>query len=221
VCSSDLAAIKFYERYEKAYKINSETHNDSRKKISYEYLKMALCLQSPEAKHKALKNAIRIYPNNREAYFEEAALYFAEGNIHEGMALIKTFAQNNIGKTIEDTRRLSDAFYHHATMDELVEIMAKHVADESENPLPYLFLSNVYKKRGNIERAKDILRQYLLEFKTKAVVVRAFAHLAEDPVLLRVAIYEDNYKCSECGKRYVEFVEVCTNCGGIDTLNYY
>jgi lipopolysaccharide biosynthesis regulator YciM len=134
--------------------------------------------------------------------------------------LIQTFVRKDIGKTIDDTRQITDVFYHHSTIDELVNIMSERIAADSVNPLPYLFLSKINRKRGDTDKAKEILKHYMMTYEPKAVVVRVYAHLTEDPVLLRAALWEDNYKCSECGVKYVEFVEICSNCGNIDTLNY-
>lgn len=207
-------AIKYYSKYERA------ANDPCDKEISYEYVNMAIHENDPARRQKALKNALKVYPKNREAYFERALQYFGEGKISQGMTMIETVVRKDIAKSSEDMQRIEDAFFRYANLDELVNIMSERVAAESVNPLPYLFLSKIYKKRGDLQKAKDMLKHYLMTHDPKVIIVRAYAHLIDDAVLLRVAILEDNYKCSECGAKYVEFMEVCTNCGNMDTLEY-
>ncbi|MDR2884516.1 MAG: tetratricopeptide repeat protein [Deferribacteraceae bacterium] len=209
------AAIKYYSKYERA-----ADNDPCNKEISYEYMRMAELETEPSRKHKALKEAIKAYPANRLAQFAKAKLYFDEGKIREGRELIESIIKSGIIKTADDVRMIEDSYYKYSTLEELVSVMSEQVAADSESPAPYLFLSKIYKKRGEERKAVEMLQDYLLLHRPKAVITRAYAHIANDQVVLRVARLDNNYSCTACDTKYMEYQETCSHCGELDTLDY-
>ncbi len=171
-------------------------------------------------KIKALRNIAKSYPKNWNARIILAEALFEEGKTEQGMAEVKAMAENDLIKTKADLRKLENIFYKYSTLDELFRIMSSRVAAESENPIPYLFISSYYGKKNDTVRAQEVLKAYLTQFPPKIIAAKAYARLANDAVLPRLAHFDNIYRCGVCKTEFGDFTAVCPKCGSVDSLDY-
>ncbi|MDR0454593.1 MAG: hypothetical protein LBH05_07270 [Deferribacteraceae bacterium] len=169
---------------------------------------------------KTFRSLIKKYPECGNVRFALATALFEDGKNEQGLSEIKAIIANDLIKTKEEMLELENIFYRYSTIDELFHIMSSKIALESENPIPYLFVSSYYGKKNDTTSAQEVLKAYILQFQPKAIIVKAYVKLANDPILSRLLRVNNIYRCGLCNVELGDYTAVCPSCGNVDSLNY-
>jgi len=208
------AAERFYSKYE------AQSGKKCGGIIAEMYIRHMKNIKDSTYKIKTLRNIVKTYPKNGTARFALANALFDDGKDERGLNEIKAVIANDLIKTKAELLEIENIFYKYSTLDELFHIMSSKIASESENPVPYLFVSSYYSKINDTARAQDVLKAYLLQFQPKIIITKAYTKLINDGVLPRLMRFDSIYYCGVCKTEFSDYTAVCSKCGSIDSLDY-
>jgi uncharacterized protein YutE (UPF0331/DUF86 family) len=75
-------------------------------------------------------------------------------------------------------------------------------------------------KADDPRKSIKILKDYINNFGYKNIIVKKYAELQNEEVLLSLYNNKDNYICGVCNKTYKEFSEECYNCGSLNSIDF-
>ncbi|MDR2869884.1 MAG: tetratricopeptide repeat protein [Deferribacteraceae bacterium] len=208
------SAIRKYKQYAK------QSGKSTDKEIAREYIDIARLAGERTQKVKALKQALKHDADNINVYRELAELYFSKGKTAQAMRSIAQIIERDLILCKEDLRQLAELYFQHSSLDELEQLMVAKVMSHSAAVAPYIYLAESHVKKGHHERAIKLLQDYIEENGSKAVVLKHYAKLANDSVLLKIVQIDELYSCKVCGTKYKSYVYVCTKCGSLHSLDY-
>lgn len=207
-------AIKKYQKYA------SVTGISCNQEIALEYIKIAAKAQDKSYKVKSLRNAVKADPKNRKVHFILAQVFFDDNKKEQGIEELNEAIEKDLIITKENMKKLEELFYLHSSLDKLYEKISSKVSEGSSYPVPYLFLADLYTKKGDKERAAELLKDYMAQFGPVAVILRTYARVSADPVLVRATRLEELYVCGVCNTKYIEYTDICRRCGSYESLGY-
>lgn len=207
-------AIKKYQKYEQ--EAGDATCNVE---IAYTYYKMALNEKNAANRQKLLLNSLSF--NNADFDTHKALIehYYAERKTDEGNKALEALANNNFTVNKDQIKELEELFFTYSQIDKLYEIKSKLITAGQISVEPYLVLSSFYMKKHEDEKAIDLLKDYLLTNRQSVMLLKLYARLANDIVLLR-AINKEIYTCRQCAEEEAEYTHICPSCGAMSTLEY-
>ncbi|MGA1861662.1 hypothetical protein OWM07_02090 [Deferribacter thermophilus] len=206
------SAIKNFTRYSKMSK------RDVTKEIALCYYNLAGKSEDYKKKIKLLKKSIEYFKTFRLANYRLLDEYVNKNERKLVFNQLISIIENDIFYTVDDVNIVSNIFFDDGKLEDFVKKCIEKVSKKNKNPLYHIYLSGYYQKKGDLEKAKKILGEYLIENK-KVVVVNKYLELTNDPIIVHLKD-ELIYKCDSCGEKFSFYFDICPKCNGIQTLAF-
>jgi hypothetical protein len=201
------AAVSKFQRYQKLAGV------DTSRDISLAFVTAAAKVSDRTAAVRHLKNALKHYPSNHKAFFTLLSLT-------EDWELCKDAINDDILRTREDRVVIENICYKLSKLEELKTILVKKVQSGGAHPAPYLFLAAYYKKMGELSSAQGLIKDYIIRNSAAPAVKKNYSGIMNDTFLETLFRSDKFYQCSACGSEFVDYAEICQNCGEAGTINY-
>jgi tetratricopeptide (TPR) repeat protein len=169
---------------------------------------------------KFLKKSLKLYPDNRNFYLMQINYFFEIGKNAKAVELTKEFMEKGLIKSESDLDLVKSVFFDYLNIDTFVKAVLKKVAANDTCPLYYLSASDYFMKADDPRKSIKILKDYINNFGYKNIIVKKYAELQNEEVLLSLYNNKDNYICGVCNKTYKEFSEECYNCGSLNSIDF-
>ncbi|WP_022851476.1 hypothetical protein [Limisalsivibrio acetivorans] len=166
---------------------------------------------------KFARKALKADENCTEARFELARHYLGRKKKQKAVDEASEIVRRDLVKSYEDMGKLEAFYYEAGEVDALHKLVFSRIAAKSSNQWIYVYAAGHFLKKENRDKSIEILDYYMKNHGYDTAVVRTYAEIIEEPVLLDVFSH-DLYRCRECGERFNEDHELCPGCGGRDTL---
>lgn len=207
------SAIKSYLKYSKLSK------KDVSKEIANCYYKLSENQSDIKKRIKLLKKSLGYFAAFRLASYKLLEEYATLKNKKLIYEQIKNIINYDIFYSLDDLNKVSNIYFDDDKLDVFVKECIKKVSQKNKNPLYYLFLANYFSKKGELDKAKSLLADYISDGKRYNIVLEKYLELINEPVLKSV-VSDRKYICEKCKETYLEYYDICPKCGGIQTIYF-
>jgi len=208
-------AIKYIKLYEKLSK------KVLAKEISHIYmLKYKKLLAEGKKEEGLIKKALSKDPTNRQANFNVYKSVLSSNRKNQIIEMINTLLQKDVIKTFDDIKMLESDLFPLELFNDFEKIILKAVAQNHKNPIYHIYASKILSKRGEIDKAKDILFNYLQNINKLEIVKNSYIDLTLDSEIKEDFKNSNIYICKNCQSSFANYMDECTNCEGIETLDF-
>lgn len=170
---------------------------------------------------KLLKYAEKNDPTFFEAKHRHAELLFADGKKIRGGWVLDEIIKSELPKSAEHMAALEEIYYAYYDVDTLFKAVMQKINGESADCAFYIYAVNYHIRKGDAEKARNIMNFYTERHGQRAVFAAAYAGMIEDRVLSAYFEERNIFKCSACGAEYDKYADRCPNCSSFGTFSYF
>lgn len=205
-------AFKYLLKYQKANK------RDFSKELSYILYEKYLSLEGKD--DSLLKKALKLYPENRAVNFIMFDKIYSTNNKNKILNAFENLLEKDIIKTEKDLKKIESDLFAIDMYKDFEAAIFRKVAQSSINPIYVVYSSNLFIKKGNIEKAKEVLLNYLNNIAEKNIVKNKILNLTLSEDLRSKFEITDIYSCKVCNADFYDYFNYCPSCNSIESLNF-
>lgn len=176
------------------------------------------------------KDAIKIDPNSPPGYIYLADSYRRENRNSDALQVLKEFMERVPSQSYLAFERIKDLLFEGGVFGEIENVYLEIIDVQPNNLMARLALSDIYEKKGELEKAVDTCLNVLEkdpsnEFAKKRLV-RLYHKSGDDEKSVNQALdlideslkHKEMFKCKECGYRSHEPFWRCPQCQEWETF---
>lgn len=208
-------AIKYAEQYQRLSK------NILSKEMSYIYvLKYEKLLAEGKNEEGLIKKALKLNPLSRQGNFKVYKGVISSKNRNKIIQMLNTLIEKDVIRNMNDIKVIEDDMFALDMFEDFEKIILKAVAQNHKNPIYHIYVSKILSKRGEIDKAKGILTNYLQNINKLEIVKNSYIDLTLDDEIKDSFKNSYIYICKNCQSNFANYIDECVNCEGIETLDF-
>ena len=206
-------AIKNFTKYSKI------TGNSMKKRIAYCYVKSAVNVKDAPARFfKTMKSAIKADNMCRRARYEIALYFRNEQRYSKCIDEASSILNDDLIFSEDNLRFLEGCYFDAGRVEEFFKIILKKSGLENQNPLYHSYAADLHSKKGDRDKALEVLRKYSDKFGPKVLITRKYADLTGDELVKSSAYSFKPFICASCGAKYEKYRDICAECSAVETV---